>query len=712
MRTGITIIAAAALSAAAMAQQSWAQSPPEARRADVVEVMHGVEVHDPYRWLEQIETPEVANWAAAQNSAAEAFAGAGVEARAARMLPWLRQLTVRQLSRAGERTFFLHGWSGSPDQGLFAGDPNGEAVWLDGPHAEGADASHSETSVTTYWPSPDGRYVLSLSHRLGDTWGALKLIDVASGETLAQHEGVHISVTTAAWLPDSSAYAYAAYAREDDAPVRGHVMLAPVGGAPREVFAAVTDGDARGRLITVSAAQDSGRLFVEATQGTSGQSDLYVIDPVAGAAAPRLLGGGGTGQWTLLGARGDSAWVYTNAGAPRGRVVRFDRVSAAQPHVRTVVEEREGSISATSQVGGNAVGMFDDRLALLYQENAEPIIRVFDLNGRERVAHRVPAAGAIWGGFSADGERARVFYQFLGGVEPGSIYALDLHNGRSDLITAAPGGMAREALVATRVFVDSTGGARVPVIIAHRAGLDMSQPHRTFLYGYGAFAWVSFLYYQPPVIEWLTQDDGVYVIAGIRGGGEFGPPWHEAGHGAHRQNAIDDYLAVAQYLIDQRYTSAATLVANGGSISGGLAGAAVNQRPDLFGAAVLDYAALDLIRYPFSGHARYWVDEIGSPEDPEDFQVLRALSPYHNLAGDRCPVPTLVRIGPNDHTMSPFHGYKYSAAAQAAAGVCGAPVYLDVMEGAGHNYGTTPEEIARNHAMMLEFLDRVLPAAP
>jgi len=359
--------------------------------------------------------------------------------------------------------------------------------------------------------------------------------------------------------------------------------------------------------------------------------------------------------------------------------------------------------------------MFGDRLALMYRENAVPSMRVFDLNGRQRASYEIPPTGSIWstfgGALAGDPRRAEAHYQFLGASEPSSIYRLDLRTGRATLVASAESRVSRDDIVAERVFVERPDGARVPLIIAHRRGLDMTQPHRLMMYGYGAFGWVGFLWYQPHVVDLLLHDDGVFVVAGVRGGGEFGEAWHNAGRREHRQVAIDDYNAAAEYLIAEGYTTPQLLVANTSSIAGSLVASAVNQRPDLYGALVLDYAVLDLVRFTEYGHARYWVDELGSPAEPDAFRWLFAISPYHNIASSgRCLPPTLVRIGPNDRTVPPFHGYKYAAARQNQTD-CSAPVYLDVMEGAGHNTGSTPQEIAHSNAVELEFIDRVLSPA-
>ncbi|GAM99039.1 prolyl endopeptidase [alpha proteobacterium U9-1i] len=706
--TGLALL----LSVIAAIPSALAQTAPATRREAVTNTTHGIVVDDPYRWLEQAGTPEVEAWAAAQNVAAERYAGADVATREGRLLQYANQISARGARMVSGQMMFMRGWIGSAYQGLYVGDPEGEARYLDGPIIDLNDPSRSATETTVnFWPSPDGRLVLSLTAPQGSNWSELRLIDVASGRVISRRADVHRSFSSADWLADGTGYVYAAYHSQDGAPARGHIVLVTLTGEEREVFSAIADGDDRQRLLSPRMAFDrSSRLFVEATSGTSGTSDLYIVD-LRQTGPPRNLSQGG-GTWLFLGARDDSAWVFTNEGAPNGRVVRVDRLSRTVPTMRTIIAEGPGAIAAGSQVGGNVYGMFGNRIALLYRENAIPTMRLFDLNGRLRSSYEIPPTGSVWsnsgGGMKGDPRRAEAYYQFLGASEPASIYRLDLNAGRATLVSAARSAVDRDDIVAERRFVERPDGARVPIIIAHRRGLDLSQPHRLMMYGYGAFGWVSFLWYQPHVIDMLMHDDGVFVVAGVRGGGEFGTAWHEAGRGRNRQVAIDDYNASAEYLIAQGYTTPNLLVANTSSIAGSLVGAAVNQRPELYGALVLDYSVLDLARFSEFGHARYWVDELGSPADPDALRWLMAISPYHNIgASGRCLPPTLIRVGPNDRTVPPFHGYKYAAARQNQSG-CDTPVFLDVMEGAGHNTGSTPQEIAHSDAVELEFIARVL----
>ena len=248
------------------------------------------------------------------------------------------------------------------------------------------------------------------------------------------------------------------------------------------------------------------------------------------------------------------------------------------------------------------------------------------------------------------------------------------------------------------------------MFLAHRKDFVRDGRRPAFMYGYGAFGWVSFLWYQPFVLNWLDLG-GVYALPGIRGGGEYGEAWHRAGAGRAKQTAIDDYLAAAEWLVANRYTSPRLLVANGGSASGGVAAAAILQRPELFGAAVIDRPVLDMLRFDRFSQAAYWLPEFGSPRDREDFAALRAWSPYHNVKKGTCYPPALVMTGDRDQVAVPLHAYKFTAALQAAQG-CANPVLLQLVRGAGHNFGATPEQTAETWADETAFLMRVLGIAP
>ncbi|MGH7602353.1 MAG: prolyl oligopeptidase family serine peptidase, partial [bacterium] len=285
---------------------------------------------------------------------------------------------------------------------------------------------------------------------------------------------------------------------------------------------------------------------------------------------------------------------------------------------------------------------------------------------------------------------------------PSSIHVLNVATGKSSRFRRSELKLDPDRFEAKQVFYQSQDGTRVPMFVAHQKGLPLNGGNPALLYGYGAFGWSSFLWYQPQIIAWIEMG-GVYAVAGIRGGGEYGEAWHEAGTKHNKKNSLDDYLAAAEWLIANQYTSPAKLVANGGSASGALAGAAVMQRPDLFGASIIDRPALDMLRFEKFTTAGHWVHEFGSTEKPDEFKTLLAHSPYHHIKPGRCYPPALIMVGDRDQVAVPLHAYKFVAALQAAQN-CVSPVLLKMMWGAGHNFGAAPAQIIDSFTDEMAFL--------
>ena len=239
------------------------------------------------------------------------------------------------------------------------------------------------------------------------------------------------------------------------------------------------------------------------------------------------------------------------------------------------------------------------------------------------------------------------------------------------------------------------------MFLLHRKDLKLNGDNPVFMYAYGAWSWSAFPW-QGYLLPWVELG-GIYALPNIRGGGEYGESWHEAGMRLNKQNGIDDFIAAAEWLIENKYTSSKRLAANGGSASGIVPAAAMIQRPDLFGAAVIDFPALDKLRYTRFGSAKSWIPEFGTPENEEDFKALISYSPYHNVKNGACYPATFVQVGEKDNTTTPMHGYKFAAALQAAQG-CDNPVVLKISWGAGHSYGLTPELSRETQAQQMAFL--------
>lgn len=392
--------------------------------------------------------------------------------------------------------------------------------------------------------------------------------------------------------------------------------------------------------------------------------------------------------------------------ASKGRVVEIDVRRPARAAWRTIIPEAADAIAARDQTGGNALGVFGNRFVLMYLRDGRPFLRIFTSDGTLTHTVELPPAGSVWSGFSGRQSDPDVYFQFLGMADPSTILHLDVATGGLRTVRRAAIPFDPDRFIVKHEFYHSKDGTRIPVFVVHRKGLVRDGKSPALLYGYGALAWVSFIWYQPQVLTWLEMG-GVYAQPAIRGGGEYGKAWHDAALRTKKQTAVDDYVAAAEWLVHERYTSADRLVATGGSLSAPLAAAAIAQRPAMFGAAVIDRPVADLIRYERFTGAAFWTPEFGSVSSRDEFRALLRFSPYHQALKGACLPPTLVMVGEHDLTAPPLHGYKLVAARRSASS-CRSPVFLKVMRGAGHDFGKTPAQIADSFTSELTFLARIL----
>lgn len=707
----ITFTLLAFITAQATAFQTKRSDYPQARRVAQADIYHGIEVSDPYRWMEEMNSEETLAWVKAQDELLKNFTG-NLDNRDAihkRISELARFESYTPPTKESGRYFFIKSESGTSKPVLYV---------QQGPRAEPrilldtvARFKDMDVTLRGFAPSPDGRLVLCGISKNQSRWIEQILIDAGSGAVIHEAiQGTHNLAGGASWNRDSKGFFYNYFEKpagtsEQKAVVGSPKILYHALGQSKDLL--VYAPEAKPNLLLTHTVSDDGRyLIIAASEGSSNKNIILYKDIRSLDSPIKTLIGEADANYTFLGNEDNRFWFYTDLDAPRGRIIAIDITKADRINWKEVVSQHRESIAANSTVGGNALGMYGNRFLLMYVKDNNPLLRVFDKRGRLQQEISLPVGGLIWGGFSGRQHDPEVFYRFLGITDQGSIYRLDVETGKVTVFRRPELKFDRNGIVVKQVFYQSKDGTRVPMFIAHKEGIKLDGSNPTYMYGYGAFGWVSFLWYQPLRLAWIEMG-GVYAIPGIRGGGEYGEEWHQAGMKLNKQNSIDDYLAAAEWLIKTRYTSPERLVANGGSASAALAAAAIIQRPDLFGAAVIDIPLLDLIRYERFTGASYFAPEFGSPADKEEFSALYAYSPYHNLKKSKCYPPTLIMVGSQDQTAVPLHAYKFTAAMQEAQG-CDNPVLMKIMWGAGHNFGATLEQTADSFTDELAFLYRVL----
>lgn len=713
-RLGPAFLACAALGACAMTTMQTNRASidyPAAPRGDTVDLLHGQRVADPYRWLEQADAPATRDFIAAQNRLAQPRLAA-LPQRA-----WLEQRLTQlwnferfgiPVRRAG-RYFFLRN-DGRQDQSVLhvAEDPTTLGRVLIDPNEKSDDAT---VALARFVPSPDGSVVAYSLSDGGTDWEIWKFRRVADGVDLPD-ELRQTKFWELSWSADGTGVYYSRYparpgatsdTRGDDngQPVVVLHRLGTPQAADTRVYA-VTDHPTR---APSAHATDDGRWLVVSLFDGYQVNGVDLIDLASPAAPARTLFGDWDALYTVLGNIGDVFYVQTTAGAPLGQIIAVDARRPSRDAWRTVVPQGDASIVDASLIG--------ERLVVHYVRDARSAVSVFGLDGSRTADVSLPGPGSV-GGFPGDARDPETFFSYADHLRPGQIWRLDAASGAVTLLRAPKVGFDAARYVTEQHFFTSRDGTRVPLFLTRRRDQARNAATPAMLYGYGGFNISLTPAFRPQTIAWLEMG-GIHVEANLRGGGEYGEAWHAAGTRANKQNVFDDFIAAAEFLIREGWTSPARLAISGRSNGGLLVGATLLQRPELFAAALPAVGVLDMLRYhTASANARQWSSDYGLAEDAGDFAALRAYSPVHNVRTGVCYPATLITTAELDDRVVPWHSYKFAAELQRAQS-CERPVLLRVETRAGHGAGKPVwmqiEDFADQWAFAADALGMVVPTA-
>jgi prolyl oligopeptidase len=670
---------------------------PATRRDGVVDTLHGVQIADPYRWLEDIDSDETRTWVQQQNAVtqewlAEVPGRDAMRAQLSRLVdhpragvPWQRNGRWFQLRNTGlQNQDVLFTMAAPDDAGRVLLDPN--LLSDDGTVAL------SGLSV-----SPDGALLAYATSASGSDWMTWRIRDVASGRDLddvvewAKFSG-------AAWAPDASGFFYACY----DEPAAGaayeqinrnqRLQFHRVGTPAGEDAVAYQRPDQPEWGFAPVVTDDGRYLVVEIWRGTDPTNRLAYRDLNDPAGELTMLVGEADAAYDFVGNDGTVFFLRTDLDAPRGRVVAIDVREPGE--IREVIGEGDDALEAVWLIGG--------RLLCRTLHHAAHRLTWWSLDGRRIGALQLPDVVAVdaLSGRAAD---RTCCYAVTSFTAPTRVYRYDLDSGATTLLHDPGAGV--DGAVTEQVFVDS-GGVKVPVSIVRRADVEPDGERAVWLYGYGGFNIPLVPRWRSDWTLWVRLG-GVVAVANLRGGGEYGQAWHDDGRLRNKQHTFDDAIAVAEHLIDTGWTRPGKIAINGGSNGGLLAGACLVQRPDLFGAAVPEVGVLDLLRFHKFTIGWAWTSDYGNPDEAADFAWIRALSPLHNLSPGTAYPPTLLVTGDHDDRVVPAHTYKFAAALQAAQGGQ-APVLLRVETDAGHGMGKPISKVVAERADVVAFLARTL----
>ncbi len=643
--------------------------PPDTRTELLVETLHGVEIADSYRWLEDQDAPETRAWIDQQNAYTDSVL-TGLPGREALESVVARVLQVDAISLPNERDGRYFHSKRRADQDLSViyvreGVEAEDRVLID-PHPMSPDHT---VSVSLLDISQDGRLVVYGVRAGGVDEVSIRLRDVDTGADLpddfpaARYGQVNLT-------PDKTGFYYERYG--DVAP---RVMYHAIGTDPGTDVQLFGDGYGL-QHIPVTLLSDDGRwLLVHVIEGSSGPTEIHIKDLASDAPFVAVIQDGVTESWAEF--AGDQLVITTNLDAPNKRVVVADPANpAVEEWTEIIAERRDVVIQDVRGLGG--------RLAVSFLQDVQPRAAIYELSGahvRDIAFDTIGAVGGGAGRWTSD----EAFFTFQSYHRPTTIYRYDLATGDQTVWAQVEVPIDTDRYTVTQTWFESKDGTRVPMFVTHRDDVVLDSENPTLLTGYGGFNLSMTPAFSSLAAVWL-EHGGVFAEANMRGGGEFGEAWHRDGMLERKQNVFDDFIEAAEHLIAEGYTSPEHLAIRGGSNGGLLVGTVSNQRPDLFGAVVCTYPLLDMVRYHQFLVASFWVPEYGSSEDPEQFAYIYDYSPYHNIDATAEYPATLYITGDGDTRVAPLHGRKMAALMQATHGQS-TPVLLRYHTDAGHSGG-------------------------
>jgi prolyl oligopeptidase len=671
----ILLASAALLAAAACRKPEERLSYPATRTVDQVDDYFGTKVADPYRWLEDDNAPEVKAWVQAENAVTFGYL---------EKIPFREKIRNRLTEiynyprysspfRAGEYYFFYKN-DGLQNQSVCyiqKGLEGAPEVFFD-PNALSPDGTVRLGIVSV---SKNNRYVALSRGEAGSDWSELRVMEIATKSELPDRIR-WIKFSGAAWQGDG--FYYSGYdrpapgqelkAKNEDQKVFFHKL-----GDPQEKDVLVYEDRAHPlRYLSADTTEDEKTLFLAVSEGTSG-NELYIKDLTRKAAGFEPLVQGFAFDSSPVDTVEGKVLVYTNVDAPNFRVVLIDPRNPSREEWETVIPEKPEVLNGVTAAGGY--------LFCNYLKDANTKVYQYDLAGKPVREIGLPALGTA-GGFGGRRDEKVLFYTFTSFTYPPTIYKYDPASGRSEVFRTSEVKFDPAAYETKQVFYASKDGTKIPMFIVHKKGLELNGRNPTLLYAYGGFN-ISMQPAFSPANIILLENGGVYALANIRGGGEYGEAWHKAGMLLNKQNVFDDFIAAAESLIRERYTSADRLAVEGGSNGGLLIGAVMTQRPDLFRVCFPAVGVMDMLRYHKFTVGWGWAVEYGSSDDEKDFRNLYAYSPLHNLKPGTCYPATLVTTADHDDRVVPAHSFKFAATLQADQ-ACAKPVLIRIETRSGH----------------------------
>ena len=671
---------------------------PKTHRSEHVDSYHGHKVSDPYRWLEDLNSKETKAWVKEQNKVTAAYLGQIEERDKIRQrLKKLWNYERFGLPRIRNGRYFFSHNDGLQNQSVlfYSEGLKGKPKLLLDPNK----LSEKGTVALAGWKvSDDGKYVAYGLGVDGSDWREWKVIEVSSGKTLSDHiEWVKFS--SVSWTPDNQGFFYSRY----DKPAEG-TKFQGTNYYQKLYYHKLGEPQSKDRLVYERkdekewgfggyVTEDGGYLIIHVWRGTERKNQIFYQDLRQEDAKTVELITGFKSEFDFIGNEGKTFWFHTDHNSPRKRVIAINLDQPKESDWQEIIGEEKEVLSGISLVG--------DQFFASYLKDAHSLVRVVSLDGKDRKEVKFPGLGSVRG-FGGRRKQKETFYSFTNYTTPSTIHRFDIEKQTSSVFRKPVVDMDPSRYVTKQVFVPGKDGTKIPLFITHRKDLKLDGNRPTLLYGYGGFNISLTPGFSVTNFVWMEMG-GVYVVANLCGGGEYGREWHEAGMKHSKQNVFDDFIASAQWLCKNGYTNSKKLAIKGGSNGGLLVGAVMCQQPKLFAAALPAVGVMDMLRYHKFTIGWAWVPEYGSSDDKSEFETLLKYSPLHNLKKGTAYPATLVTTADHDDRVVPGHSYKFAAALQHAHDGK-SPVLIRIQTSAGHGAATPVSMRIDEGADVLSFL--------
>lgn len=679
---------------------------PAAHLDKQVDEFHGVKVADPYRWLEDPDSDESRAWIEAENEITFDYLGGvaqrgSIEKRLTKLWDYER---FGSPFKEGGRYFYTRNDGLQNQSVLYVADSLAAKprVLLD-PNTFSDDGT---VSLAGYAVSDNGRYIAYGTSDGGSDWRTWQVRDIEAGRNLSDKLD-WVKFSGASWTKDNAGFFYSRY----DEPAEGSELQSANYyqklfyhklGEPQSSDTLVYERPDHKDWGFGGGVTDDGRyLIVSVWKGTENKNRVFYKDLSYPQSEVIELLNEADAAYSFIDNDGPVFWFQTDLDAPKGRVVAIDTRRPQRGAWKEIIGESGDALQGVNTVGG--------RFLASYLHDVKTVVKQHGLDGRDLGQIKLPGIGSAYG-FGGKRNDSETFFSFSSFTTPTTIYRFDVATGETELFRKPVVKFNADDYTTEQVFYRSKDGARIPMFISYKKGMRRNGANPTLLYGYGGFNISIQPSFSVSNLVWMEMG-GVHAVANIRGGGEYGEEWHQAGMKLNKQNVFDDFIAASEYLINKRYTQSKKLGIFGGSNGGLLVGACLTQRPDLFGACIPAVGVLDMLRFHQFTIGWAWVSDYGSVDDKAEFDTLYGYSPYHNIKAGTCYPPTLITTADHDDRVVPAHSFKFAAALQAAQG-CDNPVLIRIETRAGHGAGTPTSKSIEQAADRWAFLVRALGMNP